>query len=477
VNRAAEAAKLLEKDLADKAEAEKKFGQPQAPGSPTMMHKPFTVPPPAGGSMFSPPEQKGPFGRPAFSFSMKKEEQKESGNGMQMQDVAVAGRVQASAPLTSAEEQLEPVKQFVKLSGLDERALEALRGLRPELQNKLMAEGPIPPGGSGPLHALMDRIRRVVDEASTQGVTSGAVPDAAACGVAVPATGGVAMYPAAGLAPLPPPVATGVSMMDATTSIDAARPKPGFVEPPAGVQAPQAAAVPAMAQSPVPGLPGVPPGINVADLMAAFAIQNGMSPELNAQMQSLAPEVALAVMKAGPLDGNDKSVALSQRLEKVLAEAKEAVAAQSAVPAVQEPAPTQAVAAAAATVPSAEHTTAPVFQMAPVAMMTPMPISPSGQAPYTQPGMYQQQASSLPPPPPQISPAAVAAPPQAAVAAASGDPLADFCRQNGVDASCLQVLRASSAEMQAKVMAEGPLIGDNPSTVLIARVRKLMGQA
>jgi len=58
-----------------------------------------------------------------------------------------------------------------------------------------------------------------------------------------------------------------------------------------------------------------------------------------------------------------------------------------------------------------------------------------------------------------------------------GDPLTEFCRANGVEASVEQVLRSAAPELQARVMQEGPLLGGNASEALIGRVKRLMGQA
>mmetsp|Transcript_29856 Transcript_29856/g.69419 ORF Transcript_29856/g.69419 Transcript_29856/m.69419 type:complete len:135 (+) Transcript_29856:692-1096(+) len=70
---------------------------------------------------------------------------------------------------------------------------------------------------------------------------------------------------------------------------------------------------------------------------------------------------------------------------------------------------------------------------------------------------------------------------QAAVPLAMGsvqglDALAQFCMQNGIDAAVQQVLRSAPAELQIRVMNEGPLVGGNPSEVLLQRVRRMMGQ-
>jgi len=66
---------------------------------------------------------------------------------------------------------------------------------------------------------------------------------------------------------------------------------------------------------------------------------------------------------------------------------------------------------------------------------------------------------------------------QAAQQAQGKDQLAEFCRSNGVGADVEKVLRDATPELQARVMAEGPLQGPNPSDVLIARVKRIMGQS
>lgn len=62
--------------------------------------------------------------------------------------------------------------------------------------------------------------------------------------------------------------------------------------------------------------------------------------------------------------------------------------------------------------------------------------------------------------------------PETVAAAAAGDPVAIFCTQHGVDYSAENALRALPVELQCRVLNEGPLRAQNPSAVLMSRVRK-----
>lgn len=62
--------------------------------------------------------------------------------------------------------------------------------------------------------------------------------------------------------------------------------------------------------------------------------------------------------------------------------------------------------------------------------------------------------------------------PETVAAAAAGDPIAIFCTQHSVDYSAENALRALPVELQCRVLNEGPLRAQNPSAVLMSRVRK-----
>mmetsp|Transcript_16500 Transcript_16500/g.24461 ORF Transcript_16500/g.24461 Transcript_16500/m.24461 type:complete len:180 (-) Transcript_16500:145-684(-) len=106
--------------------------------------------------------------------------------------------------------------------------------------------------------------------------------------------------------------------------------------------------------------------------------------------------------------------------------------------------------------------------------------------------MQQHQARTVPPPPPPPPSAhgGIQAGGSAYIqqlqqvqammqqAGTLSDILGVFCRQNGIDNTVEQVLRQAAPELQQKVLEEGPLVGGgNPSTELINRVKRLMGQA
>lgn len=64
---------------------------------------------------------------------------------------------------------------------------------------------------------------------------------------------------------------------------------------------------------------------------------------------------------------------------------------------------------------------------------------------------------------------------QASEAEKSNKTVAVFVQENRLDLSAENALRALPPEAQQKVIAEGPIMGNNPSAVLMARARKATG--
>lgn len=155
-------------------------------------------------------------------------------------------------------------------------------------------------------------------------------------------------------------------------------------------------------------------GINMNDLISAFVLQNYLPPAAEVTLRDLPQEIALPVMQAGPLEGDDRTGALVQRVQDVV---MDAVAQQQATGHSQSQQPVQ---------PLSAHAQMPVMAL---------------------------PAQSV-----------------------GGDALSEFCMRNGVDNQMEHVLRSAPVELQMRVMAEGPLLGGNPSQVLIHRVKRMMGQ-
>jgi len=63
------------------------------------------------------------------------------------------------------------------------------------------------------------------------------------------------------------------------------------------------------------------------------------------------------------------------------------------------------------------------------------------------------------------------------LAAQAGDPVAIFVTQHGADYSAERALRALPVDLQCRVLNEGPLRAQNPSAVLMSRVRRVQTQA
>lgn len=175
----------------------------------------------------------------------------------------------------------------------------------------------------------------------------------------------------------------------------------------------------------------------MADLLNAYVLQNGLPPPAEQALRELPADVVMSVMRAGPLQqvpGIDVSALFVQRVQQVAHD----VQLQQVQVQVQQ-------------------------QQALASGMPPPPPPP--QVPM-------QLMQGMPPPPAVVQPISLFG--QGLV---SADPLTDFCRGNGVDAAVEQVLRSAQPELQIRVMQEGPLVGGNPSEVLIARVKRIMGQA
>jgi len=225
----------------------------------------------------------------------------------------------------------------------------------------------------------------------------------------------------------------------------------------AGAQ-PQTASVP----PPAPCL-GTIGASQIPDLIAAFVLQNSLPQNAEQSLKMLPQETALAVMRAGPLAGEDRVGALMQRIQQVAMELQQQQLQQQ------------------------QQMQQHMMQMQQQGMQQCMP------------GAASLATAGAPPPPPgQPSPEMVAAcqaaqtgypgvmvhpqMQQQAMYAQAGmhvmggmDPLAHFCLQNGIDAAVQQVLRSAPPDLQIRVMNEGPLLGGNPSEVLLKRVRRVMG--
>lgn len=67
--------------------------------------------------------------------------------------------------------------------------------------------------------------------------------------------------------------------------------------------------------------------------------------------------------------------------------------------------------------------------------------------------------------------------PDALAAMASGDPVAIFIAQFGVDASAESALRSLPSELQRQVISDGPLRGLNASALLMSRIRRVQSNA
>jgi len=468
----------------------------------------------------------------------------------------LAAETSSGSPLKT--EQAEKVRTFVRQSGLDHRAEEALKSLRPELQDQLMEEGPIE--GPAPLLVLMGRIRKVVAQASTTPSKVGSGPmdtsgqsavsnpgQTAMSQAPLPGQPGIAAQPSSSATtgtPAPrgsvsapkvvmPPgqpstvlsqgptgqTTSGVGVRCGKGSLAAGSPSHGAPSAPGATSteggssdlmgaaraksalsfsAPPASPRPLVSSEststhPAPaspaGTPGIPPSISVSDLVSAFVLQNALPPAAESALWGLPPEVALPVMRAGPLEGGDKTTILMQRVQQAMmeAQAQQAHMMQSQHQAPPPPPPQPVV---------GMHVQAQQMQgiqrmpQASLAGNPSNPMVPAGQM-YLHPGQFSGQSTNnamgnqcLPPVHQTLAmqvPQAVTVQPQTMMAmqqpAVAADPLAGFCRQNGVDVAVEQVLRSAPLELQVRVMQEGALVGGNPSEVLIQRVRRMMGQS
>ncbi|CAE8603782.1 unnamed protein product, partial [Polarella glacialis] len=181
-----------------------------------------------------------------------------------------------------------------------------------------------------------------------------------------------------------------------------------------------------------------------------FAMQNMLPNSAESVLKELPQEVAIAVMRQGPLQHNGDSYgALMQRVQQVMMDPAMAAAAAAQSQALQQQ-QQQLYAQQQQQMQQQQYG----YQQAPMQGYDP--------------NAYQQQMHQ------QVQPNYGYQ--QAPMQAQSSDPLTDFCRQNRVDGAVEQVLRSAAPDLQALVMAEGPLYGNNPSEVLIARVKRIMNQ-
>jgi len=477
---------------------------------------------------------------------VKSTDAEHSGNGASKE--VLAAETSSGSPLRT--EQAEKVRTFVRQSGLDHRAEEALKSLRPELQDQLMEEGPIE--GPAPLLVLMGRIRKVVAQASTTpskvglgpmdtSVQSAASnPGQTAMSQALPGQPGIAAQassPATTGTPAPrgsvsapkvvmPPGQTGTVLSQGPTGqttsgmgvksgsashgapsapgatsteggstdlMGAARAKSAlsFSAPPASPRplvSSESTSTPPAPASPA-GTQGIPPSISVSDLVSAFVLQNALPPAAESALWGLPPEVALPVMRAGPLEGGDKTTILMQRVQQAMMEAQaqqaHMVQSQHQAPPPPPPQPVLGMHMQAQQMQGIQR-----MPQASLAGNPSNPMGPAGQM-YMHPGQFSGQSTNsalgnqcLPPVQQTMAmqvPQAVTVQPQTMMAmqqpAVAADPLSGFCRQNGVDVAVEQVLRSAPLELQVRVMQEGALVGGNPSEVLIQRVRRMMGQS
>jgi len=125
-------------------------------------------------------------------------------------------------------------------------------------------------------------------------------------------------------------------------------------------------------------------GINMNDLISAFVLQNYLPPAAEVTLRDLPQEIALPVMQAGPLEGDDRTGALVQRVQDVV---MDAVAQQQATGHSQSQQPVQ---------PLSAHAQMPVMAL---------------------------PAQSV-----------------------GGDALSEFCMRNGVDNQMEHVLRSAPVE-------------------------------
>ncbi|CAE6911339.1 unnamed protein product [Symbiodinium natans] len=118
----------------------------------------------------SPPRQKSPLAQKeeAIKEPVKeieespKKESKEEDVGMVQEDKAETKSAEAAKAAPAGDDREERLQRFAKESHLIPQAMEALRNLKPDLQDKIMEEGPIKPG-CNPIIVLMNRIKESKD--------------------------------------------------------------------------------------------------------------------------------------------------------------------------------------------------------------------------------------------------------------------------------------------------------------------------
>jgi len=193
------------------------------------------------------------------SSEHKKEEKKEV---KEKQEKPVQER--PSEDLSDREVRL---KRFADQSKLIPQAMEALRNLKPDLQDKIMEEGPIKEGDGNPIIVLMKRIKEVAEWAQQE------------------ADRGEAQAPEKALA---------LSAPEATPEAN------GGTVNGNGTEETEPATLP-----------------DQAILLRAFSIQNQLPDTAMEALKALPGDVLMNVLVRGPLETGDPMVALRKRIEEV----------------------------------------------------------------------------------------------------------------------------------------------------------------
>lgn len=214
--------------------------------------------------------------------------------------------------------------------------------------------------------------------------------------------------------------------------------------------------------------------VTLPDLLNAFVLQNALPPPAERMLRQLPPEVVMAVMRAGPLQqvpGCDVTAIFQQRVQQVAHDVQQQQQQQQAQQQAQQtgvivppPPPPHAVQQVASQQPQALVLMQMQMQAGTSAVQSSSVSSQPGHLGSVEAAQIQHAALTT------------QAPGMGQFCSSSGDPLTDFCKQNGVDGAVEHVLRSAPPELQVRVMQEGSLIGGNPSEVLILRVKRIMGQ-
>lgn len=194
------------------------------------------------------------------SSEHKKEEKKEV---KEKQEKPVQER--PSEDLSDREVRL---KRFADQSKLIPQAMEALRNLKPDLQDKIMEEGPIKEGDGNPIIVLMNRIKEVAEWAQ-QEADRGEAPEKAP------------------------------AQAPETTPEEATKANGGTVNG-NGTEETEPATLP-----------------DQAILLRAFSIQNQLPDTAMETLKALPGDVLMNVLVRGPLEAGDPLVALRKRIEEV----------------------------------------------------------------------------------------------------------------------------------------------------------------